>query len=98
MITAAMMYARIPLPPAKQNRIQRSLTTVGSTPRYSPIPPQIPPSQRSLERTNLFSSIILFSLMVQHSFSLKDRMLMKNLTDEIISFRQDEQDSMRGVG
>jgi hypothetical protein len=36
--------------------------------------------------------------MVQHSFSLKDRMLMKNLTDEIISFRQDEQDSMRGVG
>ena len=36
--------------------------------------------------------------MVQHSFSLKDRMLMKNLTDEIISFRQDEQDSMREVG
>ncbi len=36
--------------------------------------------------------------MVQHSFSLKDRMLMKNLTDEIISFRQDEQDSMRGEG
>jgi hypothetical protein len=36
--------------------------------------------------------------MVQHSFSLKDRMLMKNLTDEIISFRQDEQDSMHGVG
>ncbi len=36
--------------------------------------------------------------MVQHSFSLKDRMLMKNLTDEIISFRQDERDSMRGVG
>ena len=42
MMTAAMMYARIPLPPKAQNSTQASRTNVGSMPKYSAIPPQTP--------------------------------------------------------